>query len=254
MIAGGRIRLIMVLCAIIFYYFSRSVLPKEKNKSSKFSLIFITSLIVFFATIVATFRAGETEINKDSLLVGVEKNIKQLVIYNTGPCRAFDYAIEHDFVHQQGGPFLGRATIGGIEEFLNKITRHLVGFEDKHINQKTIYYLQDLIIYVAPDIKFNYAYTNAIYHYFDFGLFGVIIFPFIFGLFTKNVIDKIYYSGSVWLYLMLSFFYAVLMQSTFTLLLVQPFAIPLLVFLYIMHRIKFGRQPLHNTNYQYKLN
>lgn len=228
-IAGGRVRFLFIGIGVLLYFFARYMLPKPKKGSAKIVLIFL-GCVLLAVTAMSTLRAGEAEVTSDNLSVGMEKNLKQLIIYNTGSFVALDKALNSESVTSIGGPFLFRATFGGFEEFMAKILGK-IGINFSDINEKTVYRFQDEELYIGGDITFNYAYTNVIFHYYDLGVLGVFLFPFLGGLFVKKIINKMNRNSSPFLLSLLCFLLCVAYNSTFTLLIIKPFAIIYILFL-----------------------
>jgi len=231
-ISGGRTRFIFIVIIALFYFMARYKMKKKNilSRSNKGMVVFILGAVIA-ATIMSSLRAGEKEVDKDGLSKGWEKNITQLVTYNTGSFVALEDFLNSPYMDNVGGPFFFRSTFGGVEEFFSKIIGKLTGIEPEHINKRTIYYMQDKEIQISNNIDFNFAYTNVIFHYLDLGVLGVFLYPFLFGLFVKKTVNKINKTNSPYLFCLLAFMFCTIYYSLFSLLLVLPFAIPYSVLL-----------------------
>lgn len=236
-LAGGRVRFLFIVVGAIFYIISRYKVSRPSRVSYRLMLLFIASAVIA-ATALSTLRAGEHEVTGDNLSVGWQKNAKQAVTYNTGSFVALDKLLHSPSLDRLGGPYIIRATFGGWEEFMSKIGGKLTGKEFDHINKHTVYFFQDNSLMISSEIEFNFAYTNLIYHYLDLGVFGVFLYPFLFGLFFKVLINRMNRSNSAYLFCLLSFLFIVVYQSTFTLLIVKPFAIPYILTLLLLDYFK----------------
>ena len=222
-IAGGRVRFLFMGIGALLYFFARYMLPKPQKGSKKIVLLFL-GCVLLAVTAMSTLRAGEAEVTSDNIGVGMEKNLRQLIIYNTGSFVALEHALNSESMSNIGGPFIFRATFGGLEEFMAKILGKL-GIPFSDINEKTVYRFQDEELYIGGDTTFNYAYTNVIFHYYDLGVLGVFLYPFLGGLFVKKIINRMNRNSSPFLLSLLCFLLCIAYNSTFTLLIVKPFAI-----------------------------
>ena len=236
-LAGGRVRFLLIIVGAIFYFISRYKVLHPSRVSYLLMIIFIVGAIIA-VTALSTLRAGEHEVTAENLSVGWEKNAKQAVTYNTGSFVALDQLLHSPSLEYLGGPYIFRATFGGWEEFMSKIGGKLTGKEFDHTNKRTVYYFQDNSLMISSDIEFNYAYTNLIFHYLDLGVLGVFFYPFLFGLFLKSLINRMNRTSSIYLFCLLSFLFIVVYQSTFTLLIVKPFAIPYIIILLLLDYFK----------------
>ena len=240
-IAGGRVRFLYIVVGAIFYIISRYKVFRPSRVSYKLMIIFIAGAVIA-ATAMSTLRAGEQEVTGDNLSVGWKKNAEQAVTYNTGSFVALDRLLHSSKLDLIGGPYIFRATFGGWEEFMSKIGGKLFGKNFDHINKRTVYYFQDHTVMISNDIVFNYAYTNLIYHYIDLGVFGVFLYPFLFGLFIKVLINRMNRTNSAYLFCLLSFLFIVVSQSPFTLLIVKPFALPYILILLFLDYFKYRKK------------
>lgn len=79
--------------------------------------------------------------------------------------------------------------MGGIDNLL-KLVIHYLGGSYTIAHDEIGHLLQNSKISVGNGIIFNYAYTNIIFHYLDFGYVGVLLFPFLYGFIVRYSIYK----------------------------------------------------------------
>lgn len=246
-LSGGRTRAMMIAFYFVFLLVGNKLYNRvaDTNSVLTFKLKHIIGTVIALLLIFLLFsytsmlRIGYTELSLEALKEGVDKSLLQMCSYSVGPFRAFDIAIEKDYLNIVGGLKYGQATLGGLESFLERIIRHAFGLQIPNVNDSTLVYLQDTEITVGANevTYFNFAYTNAIYHYFDFGYFGIVIWPLIFGRFFSKytiIAESNPYIPSLAL---LAFCFEMAIYSVFSLLTVQPFALPyMFVLLFFIHR------------------
>lgn len=246
-LAGGRTRAMMVAFYFIFLLIFSPLLNHAQETKSPLTFrlkhVFFISISLFLLFILFSYtsmiRLGYTDFSFEALREGVDKSLLQLCSYSIGPFRAFDIATHSNYIDMVGGYKFGQASIGGLESFLERIIRHLIGVQIPNVNESTLQYLQDTTISVGThDVTdFNFAYTNAIYHYFDFGYIGIIIWPFLFGRFFCRQTIKAEKNPSLPTLVLVAFLFEIAIYSVFSLLTVEPFAIPYIIFLLVLIKI-----------------
>ena len=253
-ISGGRTRAMMLVFYFAFIVIGNSLFNKAKDTSSvlNFKIKHFFSVTIGFVCLFLLFsytsvlRLGAEELDNESMSAGIEKSVTQICTYCTGSFRAFEYALEHNYVDIIDGFKFGRATFGGLESFMERIVRHLTGLQLPNVTEKTVMMLQsnEVIVGTGEESEFNYAYTNALYHYFDFGAFGVVLFPFLFGRFFKRYLDFAWAYPSVYSLALVAYLFEIGIYSVFSLLTAtDPASIP-----YIIVLIYFAkRRKTHNV-------
>lgn len=147
--------------------------------------VFFMLFVVYLGAAYMTSLNSDEGLSKQKLRESGDENAKNLVIYNVGAYRAFDYALRNNYFLQCGGYHYGRATVGGcVEYYVTNIASRL-GLGMKTVREQTMLKLQDDSIYIGKDIPFNFLYTSFMYFYFDFGFIGILLFSYLFGRFTK---------------------------------------------------------------------
>lgn len=111
--------------------------------------------------------------------------VRQVVSYKVGPLVAFDKALEKDYLGSIGGYQYGRATLGGAIDYYGCSILSMAGIKVRQVRDITMSPLQNNFIFVGKDNTMNFAYTSLIYFYFDLGVFGIIIFSFMFGMIVR---------------------------------------------------------------------
>lgn len=213
LIGGGRTAFLVILIAIVFVLFMEGA----RIKFRKFALPFlIGSLFVYVLMAYLTaFRQGFFEFTIENLMEGISGLNENFVTYLTLPFRLFDYALHHDYLSQVGGYHYGLISFDGINRYMRLFLR-LFAIDIPSITEKTTGMFQNTWITTGKDIISNYAYTNAVYHYLDFGILGVFFIPFSFSAFFRWVIKKNYLIGSVIGLCLMFYLYYVLIHTVFS--------------------------------------
>lgn len=198
-VGNGRGGLIVFLfyCFII-YYLRRELyyinLLASKRKKWNFGVVSFVCLFVGVGIIVVVIsymtaqRMGFDTFSAEVVKIGFEELKSQAVWYFLGPFRALDYSFRANY-ESITGFWYGRATMGGIDNLL-KLVIHYLGGSYTIAHDEIGHLLQNSKISVGNGIIFNYAYTNIIFHYLDFGYVGVLLFPFLYGFIVRYSIYK----------------------------------------------------------------
>lgn len=198
-VGNGRGGLIVFLfyCFII-YYLRRELyyinLLASKRKKWNFGVVSFVCLFVGVGIIVVVIsymtaqRMGFDTFSAEVVKIGFEELKSQAVWYFLGSFRALDYSFRANY-ESITGFWYGRATMGGIDNLL-KLVIHYLGGSYTIAHDEIGHLLQNSKISVGNGIIFNYAYTNIIFHYLDFGYVGVLLFPFLYGFIVRYSIYK----------------------------------------------------------------
>jgi oligosaccharide repeat unit polymerase len=193
---------------------------------------------------------GDFILNMDSFLYGSGKINETFITYSLLPFRLFDYGLSNNYLDIIGYQY-GLSTLDGLNRYayiiLNKIgiTIHVVAND-------TTSFFQEEWIHVGKDTAANYAYTNAMYHYLDFGVLGIFLFPFLFGLFFRTLIKRLYISFSVPLYCLLFYLFYILIHTVFTWHIQKVYALGFILLMtyysFRKHRFVIGRSTQISKN------
>ena len=200
-IGSGRGSVMDVLIAMTLIFSIRKIDLRKKisinnlivktgkaKKNRLWSILFIglIVLIIFvYSSWLTASRMGHTKFNIESIEIGWNEFFKQGIIYYTGPFRALDYGLK--VYPQSVGYLFGRGTFAGVDEIINMAFR-IIGVKYSSANEIVGGLLQNNYIQIGDAQIFNYAYTSVMIHYFDLGIWGVIIFPFFYGFFIRKAI------------------------------------------------------------------
>lgn len=236
-LAGGRIRFMAVIIFLAFMLLMGPVLgfdKKYEKKSLKYVLI-VVAVFVGIISVMSMFRAGESELSSDGFTVGFNRFSEQIVVYSVGSLRAFDQAIQNDFVSRIGGFQLGQATFCGVEKFLEPLLRHGLGITIDSGYDRTVGFLQEEVLDIGAHHyeEFNYAYTSAFIHYLDFGVLGVFLFPFIFGFITRQMFIRLQLRVTGGRVVINAIVFYTIIYSVFTFFLVNGYAIEVILLMWL---------------------
>ena len=236
-LAGGRIRFMAVIIFLAFMLLMGPVLgfdKKYEKKSLKYVLI-VVAVFVGIISVMSMFRAGESELSSDGLTVGLNRFSEQIVVYSVGSLRAFDQAIQNDFVSRIGGFQLGQATFCGVEKFLEPLLRHGLGITIDSGYDRTVGFLQEEVLDIGAHHyeEFNFAYTSAFIHYLDFGVLGVFLFPFIFGFITRQMFIRLQLRVTGGRVVINAIVFYTIIYSVFTFFLVNGYAIEVILLMWL---------------------
>lgn len=154
------------------------------------ALIAFVVILGFYGLIALTTasRMANFDINRINYDEVLKETNTQLSAYVSGPIAAFSYAIDNNYVKEMGGYQYGKLTLGAFDQVADIPFRKIgVGYERAIPKLATI--KQDSRIKINEDFTmWNALYTSNLFFYLDFGIVGVLVFPFIFArLFSKSL-------------------------------------------------------------------
>lgn len=213
LIGGGRVAFLVIVISIVFILFMEG----KKIYLRKLLLPFVGCVLLVYVLMayLTAFRNGLFEFTLDNIFEGASILNENFVTYLTLPFRLFDYAYHNDYLSQAGGYSYGLISFDGINRYLRLFLR-LFSIDIPAIYEKTTAMFQDTWVATGKDMVSNYAYTNAIYHYLDFGILGVFMIPFSFSAFFRWIIKKFYEKGAVSGLCLMFYLYYVLIHSVFS--------------------------------------
>lgn len=205
LVSGGRFQVM----TMGFYLFSMILIAdfiqSVKNKSisryilstkSKVSLFIFGVGLVLLLSIVSFMKQSTGSVDEEALVEGMSRLGMDLGEYSAGPIVAFDQGMKDSEIKPKKYQY-GAATFCGADYFLYIALRKF-GIHEKTSYDETTHVFQEALMNIAPDRGWNYAYTSCMYYYHDLGTFGIILFPFLFGIFTRLIIFRLYRSADLY--------------------------------------------------------
>lgn len=232
-ISGGRLDYVRIAISILFIAYC--ILRTFKDNKRRGYAVAVVGAVIMFLLLVLVSGARMGEIgNANGHSVGVQTAAEHLITYTAGPIAAFDYSIENDYSKFVNGYQYGNLTLTQVISAINLFTSRL-GFRFPIALDTFVEYKQEMYISIAPDLNYwNALYTSNLYFFNDFGVFGVILFPFLFGLLISSLINKMYKYNSFPLLVILCFCFWCMMSSVLDYFFVSPYVFITLVILYII--------------------
>lgn len=191
-IGAGRTSMVQAGLFLVFLAIIRHVIQPDpgtqveadtpvRKKILPYLLVASTLLVSYSIYLTAT-RMFSEEITWDVFAYAGEEFSKHVLSYSTGPFRALDYAIQHPSTY---GYHFGRLTFGALDEVIGWPMR-MLGVDYQIMNHFMGEITQQPIIIGNEEL--NALYTCVFKFYFDFGVIGVIVFPFLFGVGVRKAI------------------------------------------------------------------
>jgi oligosaccharide repeat unit polymerase len=175
----GRFRvfeLLVYVCA--FVLFKRAQERSGKARRRRGGVWLLLLVLVAYAASVTVQRDPGVE-NTTGLWLSLGELVsRQVVIYFTGPFNALDQMLSSS-IPRQLGLAGGRATFGGVGEIVNLFIQAM-GADHITFNG-TIAPITQAYIHVGPSVRFNAFYTVVMNMYLDWGVAGILVFPFLYG-------------------------------------------------------------------------
>ena len=236
-IAGGRSTVIIALIYFAITYVC--LVPFEQIRKISFKkilgLLIIGVVIAVSFTYMNLYRStgtfDKTENEEDSS-GGV---VEMVARYSLSPIVMFDRSLKYRYVDMFGYQY-GKATLMGFDVWISTGLRQ-IGFTYKTSTNIPEYLEDNYFAYDKKGTLTNYAYTGLLYHYLDFGVLGVFLFPFLFGLLSRMMIMVFYKRTSFYSFLLIGINYFMMMHSLFTCYFLKAWvALYVMVLLFLVFR------------------
>ena len=231
LLSAGRNEIVNILLILVFFTICGGKLTSS-NKTKNYIIFTVLIVLTYLAMGVITGNRSNMRSSDFGLREGLEETNSHIVSYLGGPVVAFDYALNSNMLEECGGYQYGTMTFASIDEMLfmvQVVLKKISGtgvLPERAIN-KIGTYLHENYIDVGTEWRWNALYTSCLYYYLDFGILGVLLTPFVFGIMVRLSIR--------WLYQYRSFVFLILLSVIFYILIntFQRF------FLYRMSQILF---------------
>ena len=193
--------------------------------------------LLLMAYVTAYRNTGVYLIESEDFGESMTEMADKFLSYSTLPFVLFDRSLTYDYFSKLEAPYYGRATFAGLDLWAWIFLRNIIDYE--HTNNIVVDYLQENFYPISNTSVANYAYTGLLYHYLDFGYFGIFLFPLLFGYIYRQIIHQVNKRGNIYLLILSSFCYFMMLHSVFTNYFNKPwtcFYIAALLLLAINHR------------------
>lgn len=251
-LSGGRILFANILYSIVMVYVILNPSFSIKRLNIKTITIFLgIGLLVFTGMLyMSAFRGhGDFTISERDFDESVNDLVEKPGRYITLPYVLLDISFKEDYLNKFGGFQMGKTSLAGGDILIcGVLNRYGIKIES---TENITNYLQNEWKPCAPDHSYNYAYTGILSHYLDFGIFGVILFPAIFGFLVRVFINQLYRYNSIWSLLILNLSFYLMIQAAFSNFLQNPPIFLYLSFLLLMEILSNLR---YSKFFKYKSN
>ena len=218
-LSGGRFGYMRIIIGFIFiiYCLRLNITHDFTNKVLQKSKLILKSIIigiVFLCIIVFVSAGRDGEVNNNTSTIistGTEQLTNTIGTYMGGAIVAFDYSIEQNYLERIGGYQYGKLTLSAPIKLISPLF-NLLGFG--YIDIADISFKQNEYINVGPTY-FNALYTSLFWFYLDFGVLGIFIIPFLFGILFRWSIKLIYTKANLPIIIFVYFFFQKVLHSVF---------------------------------------
>lgn len=233
-LAGSRNLFMIVLLYFIIVFFA--ITPRKIKEILSIKKVMIGALLFFGVMIgiskMTSFRMEGSFQSDLSIEEGYTEAIELTTRYSVLPLVLFERSLKEDYLDKFGYQY-GRASFAGIDFWVEAILKR-IGIQ-YHSSQEIVHYVQDNWVPYSPDKNANYSYTGLFYHYMDFGVIGVFMFPFMFGIIYRRIIIKYENYPNVPSLLLICICYFMTLHSLFTDYLIKLWIALYLPVLYLLH-------------------
>ncbi len=216
LLSAGRNEIVNILLILVF--FALCVGKLSTTKKSKNYIVFVLMILATYFTmgLLTGNRSGIAQGNT-TLSEGLSETNTHVIAYLGGPVVAFDHALNSNLLNECGGYQLGAMTFAAIDEIVfmgETVLRKIVETPPRAraISEIGIY-LHDNYIDIGTPWRWNALYTSCLYYYLDFGIFGVLFLPFIFGILVRLSVKWVYQYRSFLMIVILSIVFYTLVNT-----------------------------------------
>ena len=233
-LGGGRIDYMRILLALLFLMLIIS--EKISIKTKRAMLFIIGGIAVGFIIVSSAGRSEAIGVNREALEIGTETAKEHAITYSAGPIAAFDVAMEQDYVHRLGGYQHGGLTGSSLIQMSNLFFSRL-GFRIPQPLDKFVLIKQGDFIEIGDDYRsWNALYTANVFFYLDFGIVGVIVLPFFFGVLFRTLIGRLYKYRNLQFVIIVNYLFFVVVCSVMDFGFTSGYVLLLFIILYIWGR------------------
>ena len=231
-IGSGRAPFIVVLQTIVIIYLinykTKILQPLTKiiytksfrkiNFKNRLSMALAIGLlcIIFFTLFgyITALRKGFYRFSLNNVLYGLEIFYNQILIYNIGPFRLFDYALQNNYITKIGILY-GRGALASIDYFIFSFFAMLGNNSYPASNNLINNVLQTDIIRVGHINTLNYAYTQNLIFYLDFGVLGIGFLSLLLGYFYRKAVNYFILRSNLFSLLLVVYLTLAIINSNF---------------------------------------
>ena len=207
-LSGGRFGYVK-----IFYSFLFIVLCIKSLNAKRLISLSVLGCIVFLGlSYVTSARSDLSGSVADKIESGIDETMRSISTYACGATVAFDKSLEQRYTEKIGGHAYGAITGASVVQVAYIISNKLGAPFNQPLERLTKY-KQDRYINVGQGIRFNALYTAVLYFYLDFGLFGVIVLPLLFGCICGWLIKKLLRYRNIYFLIIVNFCFILSMFS-----------------------------------------
>lgn len=234
-LSGGRGNVFSLVLTLGFVIVCFSA-NKTKIHIKKRYVIYASLLLIsvfYVMTMVTNFRShGEFKIEKTEQNEAGKSMALTFFNYTVVPVNLFDIAMKENYIDRLGGLQYGKATFIGVDYLVESLMKR-VGVDYK-TDLYIVDYLQENRKQCRKDGYYNYAYSMFFYNYMDFGILGILLFPFLFGYLIRYSIKRFYRVSSVPRLLLVVLMFTMMMTSHFTSPFIRPWDMLYLIILLLL--------------------
>lgn len=232
---------------IIAYIIRISIQKYNHLKKIPIGKLGIIAIIILIgaAYMTAAGKAQDTS-KKDVITEALSENAENLIIYQIGPYRALEYAINNDYLNKYGAYTYGRSSLGGIIDYYGCSILKMVGINITQSRALSMSPLQENSINVGTFREWNFSYTSFYYFLFDFGWVGIVIFPLLFGMFVRFSINLFETTRTIGSLCLIGYLFIACLQFQASWFYIQLYALPIILICFIMARIELRNRALND--------
>ena len=216
LLSAGRNEIVNILLILVFFALCVGKLSTTK-KASNYVIFAVMALVMYLTMGFLTGNRTSISQGSTSLSEGLNETNTHIIAYLGGPVVAFDYALNSNLLNDCGGYQYGVMTFASIDEIifmgetvLRKVMK--VPTRARTINEIGTY-LHDNYIDIGTPWRWNALYTSCLYYYLDFGIFGVLFLPLLFGILVRFSIKLVYQYRSFLMIVILSIVFYTLVNT-----------------------------------------
>lgn len=237
-VGGKRGYFAVFLQYFIVAFIVRMIFNKYRGKTDipKIKLMFMSGIFLLGAAYMTATGKSQDISDNHAIRDALTENAQNAIIYQIGPYRALDYAIENDYIDKYGGYTYGRSTFGGIFDYYGVSIANILGFNFKQARALSMVPLQNNSIVIGQYRDWNFSYTAFYYFLFDLGWLGIVLLPFIFGIFVRYSVNLFETTKTIGSLCLIGYLFIACFQFHASWINIQLYTIPTIIICLLLSR------------------
>lgn len=206
---------------------------KAKKKRTKGIWLIGIVMFLFIASSGMTAIRENQAFSVNNSFVGMESLTQSIVVYAVAPFRAFEYGLV--LFPQSIGWGYGQGTFTAAFSIFNAMLKtvglHTIG----QVNYGQLFQATILSVGIN-NTHYNYAFTYLMTFYLDFGIFGIILFSFLYGCLMRTALNRFKLKPNIFSFILIGTLFNTILFAVFSWRLQLNYTVIVIAICFILSR------------------